>query len=96
MLNEVEGENQATNLRMFGNITYTPIEGLDIKYLVSSNTYNQTRGYYETQNHKSTWRDGKMVTHLAEQQKSARSIRANSSMEENTTRRPFIHAIGRL
>ena len=31
MLNEVEGENQATNLRMFGNITYTPIEGLDIK-----------------------------------------------------------------
>lgn len=59
MLNEVEGENQATNLRMFGNITYTPIEGLDIKYLVSSNTYNQVRGYYETQNHKSTWRDGK-------------------------------------
>lgn len=59
LLNEVEGENQATNLRMFGNITYTPIEGLDIKYLISSNTYNQVRGYYETQDHKSTWRDGK-------------------------------------
>lgn len=59
LLNEVEGENQATNLRMFANVTYTPIEGLDIKYLVSSNTYNQVRGYYETQNHKSTWRDGK-------------------------------------
>ena len=59
LLNEVEGENQATNLRMFANITYTPIEGLDIKYLVSSNTYNQVRGYYETQEHKSTWRDGK-------------------------------------
>lgn len=59
LLNEVEGENQATTLRMFGNITYTPIEGLDIKYLVSSNTYNQSRGYYETQQHKSTWRDGK-------------------------------------
>ena len=59
LLNEVEGENQATNLRMFGNITYTPIEGLDIKYLISSNTYNQSRGYYETQSHKSTWRDGK-------------------------------------
>ncbi len=41
LLNEVEGENQATNLRMFANITYTPIEGLDIKYLFSSNTYNQ-------------------------------------------------------
>lgn len=59
LLNEVEGENQATNLKMFANVTYTPIEGLDIKYLVSSNTYNQVRGYYETQNHKSTWRDGK-------------------------------------
>ena len=59
LLNEVEGENQATNLRMFANITYTPIEGLDIKYLVSSNTYNQVRGYYESQQHKSTWRDGK-------------------------------------
>lgn len=59
LLNEVEGENQATNLRMFANITYTPIEGLDIKYLVSSNTYNQVRGYYETQKHKSAWRDGK-------------------------------------
>lgn len=59
LLNEVEGENQATNLRMFANVTYTPIEGLDIKYLVSSNTYNQVRGYYETQNHKSTWREGK-------------------------------------
>lgn len=59
LLNEVEGQNQATNLRMFGNITYTPVEGLDIKYLVSSNTYNQTRGYYETKKHKSTWRDGR-------------------------------------
>lgn len=59
LLNEVEGENQASNLRMFANATFTPIEGLDIKYLVSSNTYNQTRGYYETQSHKSTWRDGK-------------------------------------
>lgn len=59
LLNEVEGENQATNLRMFANVTYTPIEGLDIKYLVSSNAYNQVRGYYETQNHKSTWREGK-------------------------------------
>ena len=96
MLNEVEGENQATNLRMFGNITYTPIEGLDIKYLVSSNTYNQTRGYYETQTINLHGEMGKMVTHLAEQHESARSIRANSSMEENTTRRPFIHAIGRL
>lgn len=59
LLNEVEGENQATNLRMFANVTYTPVEGLDIKYLFSSNTYNQVRGYYESQKHKSSWRDGK-------------------------------------
>lgn len=59
ILNEVEGENQAQNLKMFANVTYTPIEGLDIKYLVSANTYYQTRGYYETHQHKSTWRDGK-------------------------------------
>ena len=59
LLNEVEGKNEATNLRMFGNVTFTPIEGLDIKYLASSNTYNQTRGYYETQKHYSTWKDGR-------------------------------------
>lgn len=59
LLNEVEGENQATHLRMFANAIYTPVEGLDIKYLFSSGTYNQVRGYYESQNHKSSWRDGK-------------------------------------
>ncbi|MDY3070313.1 MAG: TonB-dependent receptor [Parabacteroides sp.] len=55
--NEVEGKNEASNLRMFANVTFTPFEGLDIKYLISSNTYNQIRGYYETQKHMSTWRD---------------------------------------
>lgn len=59
LLWEVEGENKATNLRMFSNITFTPISGLDIKYLISSNVYNQTRGYYETRNHISTVREGK-------------------------------------
>ena len=39
---------------------------------------------------------GKMVTHLAEQHEKRKIYQANSSMEENTTRRPFIHAIGRL
>ncbi len=59
LLNEIEGNNQSTRLRMFANVTYTPIEGLDIKYLFSSNTYQQVRGYYETQDHYSTWKDGK-------------------------------------
>lgn len=59
LLEEVDGENQATNLRMFASVTYTPVEGLDIKYLASSNTYNQARGYYETHNNISTIRDDK-------------------------------------
>ncbi|GHT60194.1 SusC/RagA family TonB-linked outer membrane protein [Bacteroidia bacterium] len=59
LLMEVEGEDKATNLRMYANVTFTPIAGLDIKYLVSSNTYNLTQGYYETQKHLSTVRDNR-------------------------------------
>lgn len=59
LLWEVEGENQATMLRTFGSITFTPFDGLDIKYLASRNVYNQTRGYYETQKHISTVKDNK-------------------------------------
>ena len=59
LLWEVEGENQATSLRAFGNIVLTPIEGLEIKYLASKRLYNQVRGYYETQNHYSTARSGR-------------------------------------
>ncbi|GHT33850.1 SusC/RagA family TonB-linked outer membrane protein [Bacteroidia bacterium] len=59
LLYEVEGQNQATNLRMNASVNFTPIEGLDIKYLISSNTYNQVRGYYETQKHISTVRENK-------------------------------------
>lgn len=59
LLEEIEGENQATNLRMFASATLTPIEGLDIKYLFSSNTYNQTRGYFETSNHIASYKNGR-------------------------------------
>lgn len=59
LLWEADGKNQATNLRMFASITFTPIEGLDIKYLVSNNAYNQVRGYYETKKHLSTIKDSK-------------------------------------
>ncbi|MDR0393856.1 MAG: SusC/RagA family TonB-linked outer membrane protein [Tannerella sp.] len=59
MLYEADGKNQATNLRMFTTMTFTPIDGLDIKYLASSNTYNQVRGYYETQKHISTVKDNR-------------------------------------
>lgn len=59
LLWEVDGENQATNLRAFGTVTFTPITGLDIKYMASTNIYNQVRGYYETQKHISTVKDNK-------------------------------------
>ncbi|MDR1601196.1 MAG: TonB-dependent receptor [Tannerella sp.] len=59
LLYEVDGENKATNMRMFADVIFTPIEGLDIKYLVSSNTYNQVRGFYQTQKHASTVKDGR-------------------------------------
>jgi TonB-linked SusC/RagA family outer membrane protein len=56
---EVEGENKATSLRLFSNVTFTPITGVDIKYLMASTVYNQTRGYYETKKHISTIREGR-------------------------------------
>jgi TonB-linked SusC/RagA family outer membrane protein len=51
MLEEVSGENNRTNLRMFADIVFTPITGLDIKLLVSNNTYNQQAGFYRTSKH---------------------------------------------
>ena len=59
MLWEADGENKETNLRMFANITLTPIKDLNIKYTASKNIFNQTRGYYETKKHSSTTKDGK-------------------------------------
>jgi TonB-linked SusC/RagA family outer membrane protein len=59
LLYEVEGENKATNMRMFADVIFTPIAGLDIKYLVSKDTYNQVRGFYQTQKHASTVKDGR-------------------------------------
>lgn len=51
LLNETKGSTEGTMLRMQGNITYTPIPGLDFKALVSSNVYNQVQGHYETKAH---------------------------------------------
>lgn len=59
LIEEIEGENQATNLRMHASASFTPIDGLEIKYLVSSNNYNQVRGYYETTNHISSYKNGR-------------------------------------
>lgn len=59
LLNETRGENKTTNLRMNSAVTFTPIEGLDIKYLISEETYNHFAGYYETKSHRSTTIQGK-------------------------------------
>ena len=51
LLNETKGGTDATMLRMLGDVTYTPIMGLDFKAVFSENIYNQTQGHYETHNH---------------------------------------------
>jgi TonB-linked SusC/RagA family outer membrane protein len=58
MLYETESDNEATNLRLFSNISLTPIEGLDINWMVSSNRYTLLTGYYETQQNVSTTKSG--------------------------------------
>lgn len=59
LIEEVEGENQASDFRMHATATLTPIEGLEIKYLVSSSNYYQVRGYYETTDHISSYKNGR-------------------------------------
>lgn len=59
LLNETKGENKTTNLRMNAAVTFTPIEGLDIKYLLSEETLNHFGGYYETKQHRSTTIQGR-------------------------------------
>lgn len=58
LLWEANGENKATNMRMFTDVTLTPLNGLEIKYSASGVTNNQVRGYYETKKHESTTRYG--------------------------------------
>lgn len=59
LLWESNGKNETTSLRANGTITYTPVKGLDIKYMASTNTIDQMRGYYETKKHISTIKDNK-------------------------------------
>ena len=51
LIEEVKGENKGTNLKTFGTITYLPIENLTLKLLLSHNSWNQIRGYSETNRH---------------------------------------------
>lgn len=54
LLYETQGKDESTDLRAFATLSLNLIKGLEIKYLASSDTYNQTKGYYETHKHIST------------------------------------------
>ena len=58
-INESDGENKSQNTRFSATLTYKPVTGLNLKALVSTNRYNESRGYSETKNHISNLRDGR-------------------------------------
>lgn len=58
LLEEVEGQNENNRLKLNGTITFNPLDNLSVKVLGSRNYFNSVRGYYETQDHISTVRDG--------------------------------------
>lgn len=58
LLQESEGEHQNSRLKLNGTVTVNPVNNLSVRVLASRNYYNSVRGYYETQNHISTVRDG--------------------------------------
>jgi TonB-linked SusC/RagA family outer membrane protein len=59
LLEETDGKTQATNLRIFAGVIFTPVEGLDIKLLVSNNTYNRISGSYSTKDYFQNKLDGR-------------------------------------
>jgi TonB-linked SusC/RagA family outer membrane protein len=50
-IEEADGENRYRNMRFTAGMTYTPIEGLDLKGMYTRKGNSNIRGYYETQNH---------------------------------------------
>lgn len=56
-LNESSGENKSQTTRMSGSVTWLPVDGLQIKGLVSQERFDQLRGYSETKQHISNIRD---------------------------------------
>ena len=54
---ESTGENKAQTTRLSGSVTWLPIDGLQIKGLVSQERFDQLRGYAETKQHISNIRD---------------------------------------
>ncbi|WP_339735057.1 SusC/RagA family TonB-linked outer membrane protein [uncultured Sunxiuqinia sp.] len=50
-IEEADGENRYRNMRFTAGLTYSPIEGLDLKGMYTRKGNSNIRGYYETQNH---------------------------------------------
>ena len=48
---ETDGYNKSNLNRVNGTVTLAPIEGLEIKSLMSYSRYNQTRTYYQSRDH---------------------------------------------
>lgn len=57
-INESDGEQKVTQLRVSSTITFNPIKELTFKALLSYDKQSQEGGYYETKNHISNVRDG--------------------------------------
>ncbi|WP_234735146.1 SusC/RagA family TonB-linked outer membrane protein [Tellurirhabdus bombi] len=58
-INESSGENKDRELRLNGSLTWSPIDNLNIKLLVSGNKFTQIRGYAESKRHVSTVKNGR-------------------------------------
>lgn len=58
LIEETKGKNENSRLKLNGTVKFNPMDNLSIKVLASRNYYNSVRGYYETQDHISTVRDG--------------------------------------
>ncbi len=59
LLEETHGQNQYSNLRTVGTISYDPIPALNIQLMASRDLNNSVRGYSESKKHYSNVRSGK-------------------------------------
>lgn len=56
---EANGQNIERDTRLNGSVTYTPIDDLNIKLLVSGNKYSLSNGYAETKRHVSNTKNNR-------------------------------------
>lgn len=58
-IRESDGQNLEKDIRLNGSITYSPINDLNIKLLVSGNKFSVTNGYAETKQHVSNTKNNR-------------------------------------